>query len=750
MLQRHFARLARHTLALVIMSTSAAALDYGDIPIGRIPAAGWQETQFQNISGWVTLDVSTQGLPPNDPAIDASDRLRTILASNTGTPLKLVFPAGTYTFKTTLQIGRGEIWLQGAGADATVFRLDAPSAQPLEISFRGADIGAPVALAADASRGNQSVTLVDASSVAVGDHLRVYRSNFVVDGQNAVAGQLVRVTGKSGNTVSFDLALGISFTVAHGSVVQRWAPVETVRLSDLGFVRVRDNADFSANLRINRAYNILLEDLRSDRCANTHFGINHSRRVRATRVVADAAFDYGGGGHGYGFTINDSSTEITVVNCTLSDLRHQFVIEKGANHCVIAYNDVIFNSANTNFHRIALHGKFAHNNLIEGNFSERDLVADTAHGANGPYNAFYRNSGFEIGNESSETAYIMIVGNEASSTLRQVGPNRFVGANIVKGSFVAGSLSTNSSLPPSLFRESAPAYVDHWPLYGPGAGSGTPPPSSNARREAEVLVFSTSGASANVTNDSAASGGATVNIDTTATGQWIEFTVPNLAPGPYWVSLRHRHFLNGGRAQFALDGTALGAPLEFYLPTPPAWTTTNLGRRVFSTAGNRLARLTVTGKDAASTGFKMSADTLVFVAPTEAESLARSSSGGPDSFVATDASASAGSYVAFAPPGPGAWLEVVLPNVPADTYSVRLVHARNLNAGIAQVTVDGTALGTPIDFYDPASPLWTSTVLGVRTFTSTGDRTLRLTVTGKNASSTGHKVTLDAIVLTPQ
>ena len=88
-----------------------------------------------------------------------------------------------------------------------------------------------------------------------------------------------------------------------------------------------------------------------------------------------------------------------------------------------------------------------------------------------------------------------------------------------------------------------------------------------------------------------------------------------------------------------------------------------------------------------------------------------------------------------------------LPNVPAGTYDLTLLYKQNTTRGIFSLTVDGVKLGNDLDQY--GASLYTQSDFGLITFTSTGNHKVRLTLTGKNASSTGFTGSADAFQLTP-
>jgi hypothetical protein len=94
-----------------------------------------------------------------------------------------------------------------------------------------------------------------------------------------------------------------------------------------------------------------------------------------------------------------------------------------------------------------------------------------------------------------------------------------------------------------------------------------------------------------------------------------------------------------------------------------------------------------------------------------------------------------------------------LPNITPGAYNVTVGYKRQTSRGIAQVLVgpEGGSignLGSPIDMY--GSSAFVSASVGTWTIGSTGNKTVRFSVTGKNASSSGYVMAIDYIRLTPQ
>jgi hypothetical protein len=132
----------------------------------------------------------------------------------------------------------------------------------------------------------------------------------------------------------------------------------------------------------------------------------------------------------------------------------------------------------------------------------------------------------------------------------------------------------------------------------------------------------------------------------------------------------------------------------------------------------------------------------------EAESLTRTSTGAATA-LQTDAACSGGTWVALNADGTGDYVDYTVTNVPAGTYAVKMLYKAHPSRGILNLKVDGTVLGSTLDQYS-ANPAYPENNFGTVTFASTGNHTLRLTVTGKNASSGAYTLSADKFTLVPQ
>jgi hypothetical protein len=71
--------------------------------------------------------------------------------------------------------------------------------------------------------------------------------------------------------------------------------------------------------------------------------------------------------------------------------------------------------------------------------------------------------------------------------------------------------------------------------------------------------------------------------------------------------------------------------------------------------------------------------------------------------------------------------------------------------GISQLTINGTAVGSPQDQYqNTGNGTFATFDLGNFNFAAAGNYAFKFTVTGKDAASSGYSISFDDITLTPQ
>lgn len=144
------------------------------------------------------------------------------------------------------------------------------------------------------------------------------------------------------------------------------------------------------------------------------------------------------------------------------------------------------------------------------------------------------------------------------------------------------------------------------------SASYSPPPTTNFIYEAEDLSYVTNGAVAVLQNDSNTSGGHWLALETTAAGQWIEYTTPEIPAGTYDVQMSYKSHPDRGILSFTLDGVTWPGSLDQYTNNP-SYPTQDWGTATFTNDSAHTIRLTCLGQNPSATGYWLSADRFFFL-----------------------------------------------------------------------------------------------------------------------------------------
>ncbi len=287
------------------------------------------------------------------------------------------------------------------------------------------------------------------------------------------------------------------------------------------------------------------------------------------------------------------------------------------------------------------------------------------------------------------------------------------------------------------------------PVTASDVGPGTappPPPTGGPVYEVENLTYSSGGA-----NTVLGGTGDRINLIADSVGDWVEFTLPNVAAGTYDIEVDIIKFLNAGQAQLTVDGTNQSTIKDWY--TNSATTDPfDAGSITFATTGNKTFRFTVTGKNAASTGFKLGFDKITLTAGSggatpggtfEAENLSYVGIGGPPNVNPANNAVGMGTNQANSI---NDIIEFTIPNIAAGTYTLKADIITFGNGGLGQPKYNGANVGAVTDWWNGAGTPdpFTAGTINVGT---TGDVVIQFQVTGKSAGSTGYKIMIDKIIL---
>jgi poly(beta-D-mannuronate) lyase len=264
--------------------------------------------------------------------------------------------------------------------------------------------------------------------------------------------------------------------------------------------------------------------------------------------------------------------------------------------------------------------------------------------------------------------------------------------------------------------------------------------------EAESLPVTTNGPTTSTANDANASGGVWLALNATAVGDYADFTTPSIAAGTYQIKFKYKTNTARGQLSFKVDSTQIGGTIDEYATTA-TYPEVVVGTVTFNSTGTHHIRLTVTGKNASSSAYTLVADRFTFAPMTqtvsfEAESQTRTSVGASLTNT-SDTNASGGVWVSLNSNAPEQYVEFVTPNIPAGTYQVNFRYKTNTTRGQLSVKVDGVVIGSTIDQYASTSS-YPTTNAGTVTFTTGGVHLIRLTVLGKNSSSSNYILSADS------
>ncbi len=132
----------------------------------------------------------------------------------------------------------------------------------------------------------------------------------------------------------------------------------------------------------------------------------------------------------------------------------------------------------------------------------------------------------------------------------------------------------------------------------------------------------------------------------------------------------------------------------------------------------------------------------------ETENCTVAASSGEVHAIVTNASASGGKFTNLESNAINDYVNYRGVDVPvAGTYNVKVRVVKSSNGGICQVNASGSNQGSPIDLY-ASSLSFVEVDLGTKNFGTTGPKPFKITVTGKNAASSGYVIAIDTITLT--
>ncbi len=384
-------------------------------------------------------------------------------------------PPGVYRIATVVQLADGVV-LQGAGPSESRLLFDLPGfGFRGGIEIHGSLEAAETAVLGGFGLGSTEITLESTEGLAAGSLLWLFQDDddglmytadyWRTDYSVHSMGQVVGITGVDGDTVTLEDPLRHDYRAELTPRVRVVDPIEGAGVEGLYLERL-DQAD-AYTISISEARDCWVRWVESRQSYRSHVWAFYSSHLTIAHNYFHEAWDYGGGGHGYGVTLADCTSDVLVTNNIFRTLRHAMMAKEGANGNVFSYND---SKDNRQAKSDAVgHGHWNYANLFEGNDAEQAVVSDWW-GPSGPRTTVFRNrlhdnEGVSVRDHSDMTN---VVGNTTPRIEIRKGPDIIlfgypvymgeVKDELVDGNLVDGVLEWNG--------DPAPIPASHY-LVGP-------------------------------------------------------------------------------------------------------------------------------------------------------------------------------------------------------------------------------------------------------------------------------------------
>ena len=356
----------------------------------------------------------------------ANDEIfRTILQDVQPAGTTIILPKGDFLFNEPIVLPPGTI-LKGFNSHETRFLMDLKGSGDA-FSIKGVSINSDKSVIKESfGKGQNFIVVDDASSWSAGQWFKITiddKSLVTSDWAYNSVGQIMQIKSISGNTLHLNQKLRLQAETNGLPVITRIEPIQNVGIECLTIERLDNTApQQTSNIYFENAVNCWVKGVQSLNSNFGHITISSSSNIQVKRSYMHSAFEYSGGGRGYGVVLQFTTGECLIENNIFRHLRHSVLLQAGANGNVISYNyshDPFWTSSPSDAAGdMVLHGNYVFANLFEQNICQ-NIVIDNSHGPNGPHNTFFRNRAekygifFSAANSPSQN----IVGNEIPNTV---------------------------------------------------------------------------------------------------------------------------------------------------------------------------------------------------------------------------------------------------------------------------------------------------------------------------------------------
>jgi|GEM_PF-361000 len=474
-------------LLLVCFACSTAKISHSQV-IPESQRVDWSQCGFiGDIPNPVNIvDVTTFGAVGDGVTNNYTPILNAI--NSLGGHLGVIyFPAGTFLVTTQGFLLPDSVILRGSGYTTTNIKFNFSGANAMCLAIHGTVPTAYVSILSGFTKGSTRITVSDASGFSPGNWVEIREDNGSWDTNPAAwaehaVGQVVMVTGKSGDTLFLERPLRINYDASLFPEIGKFTPRKYVGIESMTIEKA-DDATTGGPTKINfeLAVNCWIRGIESNKSVGSHIYIRRCSNIEITGSYFHHAFTYtGSSNRGYGITLANHASDCLIANNIFKHLRHAMMTKVGANANVFAYNyslDVYRSEYPNNYGGdISLHGHYSYANLFEGNIVQ-NIIIDHEWGPSGPYNTFFRNRAESFGiimtTNSVTSDYQNFVGNEVTNTgpfmglYTLTGTGHFQFGNNIKGTITPGG--TNNLPDSSYYLQDKPDFwsVNYlWPSIG--------------------------------------------------------------------------------------------------------------------------------------------------------------------------------------------------------------------------------------------------------------------------------------------
>ncbi|WP_246198080.1 glycosyl hydrolase family 28-related protein [Solidesulfovibrio aerotolerans] len=470
------------TLFVTTAAGSAMAATYAD-PIAAWDKAGLRQTPPTPVQTVSVRDYGAVGDGVRDDTT-AFQRALAALAS----PGILSIPQGSYRITASLEMTSGKV-LRGEGSSTSklIFNLNG-SSDPC-IDFTTYNSKSWSNLSQSAVAGASSITVASATNFKVGDMVEIEQQNdpatmytdpeWNQDWAQSVVGQFVKVTAKSGSTLTLDRPLRTDFKTALTARARVYSLGHDVGIEDLNLTREDSGGAVGGDIiHFKYALNCWVRRVESTWTVGSHIYAESSASIEVSDSTFKYSHDYGDGGRGYGVSLGRHVSDCLIQNNVFDTLRHAMVVSQGANGNVYAYNysgKTVCESTEWTACDISVHGHYPFRNLFEGNIVQEIDITDYW-GPAGPGNVLLRNIVEQEGIEIMDASHGQIV---LGNVILAGGPLTVasgITGTVLDGNAILPALAADADncpvtdVPASLYLADAPTFYCSctWPMLADG------------------------------------------------------------------------------------------------------------------------------------------------------------------------------------------------------------------------------------------------------------------------------------------